>query len=315
LVELLVVIAIIGILVALLLPAVQAAREAARRMSCGNNSKQIGLGLHNYHDTYKALPMAWWLDTPPLQFNGGVWGLAILPFVEQQSLYDQFDHDVLSADQLSPANVVLMQTPLPVYMCPSVPGGADRVYTGDANGAGLPLTWSAAPSDYMVTTGVRGDFADIAYSGNAGGQRHGALQVLGPFGDGRTGNLASIKDGTSKTFLIAERTGGDQIYLRRTPDGALSQALIMVNGGGWADLLNGEHWLQGSLHSGNPLTAPDGGPCAINCNNIRGWSYHSFHPGGCHFIMGDASVQFVSETVDAYVLAGRITREKGEITP
>src|SRR5687768_13415660 len=84
LVELLVVIAIIGILVALLLPAVRAAREAARRMSCGNNVKQLGLAFHNYHDTYKSFPMAWYVTGPNRapQWNAGSWGRHLLPFIE-----------------------------------------------------------------------------------------------------------------------------------------------------------------------------------------------------------------------------------------
>src|SRR5688572_21241712 len=90
LVELLVVIAIIGILVALLLPAVQAAREAARRMSCGNNLKQISLGLHNYHDTYKAFPAGWFdFGGAANNFESWGWSAMLLPFVEQQPLHDQ----------------------------------------------------------------------------------------------------------------------------------------------------------------------------------------------------------------------------------
>jgi len=190
---LLVVIAIIGILVALLLPAVQSAREAARRMQCSNNCKQIGLAIHNYHDTFKSFPMAWYLDVAPRPFNGEPWGVSILPFLEQQPLHDQYDHSVLAADQLSPSNVAVIQTPLAGYVCPSAPGGVDRKYTFDANPAALPFTATdIAPSDYIATTGVLGAFASVAYSGNAGGSR-----------------MRDLIDGTSNSFLIGERTGGN----------------------------------------------------------------------------------------------------------
>ena len=78
--------------------------------------------------------------------------------------------------------------------------------------------------------------------------------------------------------------------------------------------MNGEHWLGGTLYSGLPFPMQQG-PCGINCTNLRGYGFHAFHPGGCHFLMADASVQFVSETADALAVAGRITREKGEVMP
>lgn len=314
LVELLVVIAIIGILVGLLLPAVQAAREAARRMQCSNNMKQMGLALHNYESAHRTFPMAWWLDPNFAALNGSVWSISVLPFIEQVNLYNQFNHNVLSVNETGPigqANVLLTQTPLSFYMCPSAPGGVERTYDGDASPS-LPVTWRSAPMDYCVSTGLRGDFATIAYSGNAGGSREGVLQVHGPFGNNRDSKISGITDGTSNTFLLGERTGGNQIYVGRSPEPALS-FLVPANGGGWGDLLNGEHWVQGSLRAGNPLASPGGGPCVINCNNLRGWSYHSFHPGGCHFTMADGSVQFLSENTDAFSIAARITRGKGEV--
>jgi prepilin-type N-terminal cleavage/methylation domain-containing protein len=317
LVELLVVIAIIGILMALLLPAVQAAREAARRTQCTNNLKQIGIGLHNYHDSYRTLPMAWWLSSSP-NLNIGSWGTATLPFIEQKQVYDQMDTRFPAVDQAGPPgqkNVQLIQTPLAVFVCPSAPGGQNRIYNGAIAGVpGLPtLTWKAAPSDYCVSTGVRGAFGNVAYNGNQGGTRHGALQVHGPFGDNRKGSLSQILDGQSTTFLLGERTGGDKIYSKLGEVPALAP-YVAVNGGGWGDALNGEHWLSGTLHSGLPVP-PQEGPCAINCTNLRGYGFHSFHPGGCHFLMGDASVQFISQHAEALVIAGRITREKKEVMP
>jgi prepilin-type N-terminal cleavage/methylation domain-containing protein len=330
LVELLVVIAIIGVLVALLLPAVQAAREAARRSSCSNNLKQLGLGLHNYEDVYKTFPAAWWLSNPPL--NIGAWGTAILPQIEQQPLYDRYNFAVPAINQAGApgqANIALISTRLKVFECPSAPGG-DRIYNGGISGVpGLPtLTWRAAPSDYCVTTGVLGQYATLAYAafpGGAGGDRHGALRVLAPpgFGGNEISRMASITDGTSNTFLLGERTGGNELYSGRqvwTPTSAAIKAgLIGANGGGWGDALNGEHWTGGSPFGPLPADANTAaaaqGPCGINCTNLRGKGFHSFHPGGCMFLMADASVQFLSQTASPQAVAFRITEQKGEVVP
>jgi prepilin-type processing-associated H-X9-DG protein len=128
----------------------------------------------------------------------------------------------------------------------------------------------------------------------------------------RDSKLSSITDGTSNTFLLGERTGGGDIYLRTVRDtSSLAPILGAANGGGWGDFLNGEHWLQGALQDGTQ--GPNGGPCAINCTNRRGDGFHSFHPGGLHFVMADGSVQFVAEGASPLSIAARITRQGGEI--
>ncbi|MHB0959987.1 MAG: DUF1559 family PulG-like putative transporter [Pirellulaceae bacterium] len=321
LVELLVVIAIIGVLVALLLPAVQAAREAARRMQCSNNSKQIGLALHNYHDVYKSFPFAYMIDLSNLNIQ--TWGTRILPFIEQSAIADNWSDAVPLCDQAPslgfPADEVLMnlelaKTVLPFYICPSATHSS-RLYQGvlpaGAGAPGVPpmdLTWTAAPSDYCVSTGVRGTFANLAYGGNAGGNREGALQPMaGPFGNSES-TFAQMKDGSSNTIMIGERLGGSDIYFRRTQVDL--GPLNFLNGGGWADFLNGEHWMAGSLYDGTP--GPDGGPCPINCSNLRGAGFYSFHPAGAHFLLGDGSVKFIMESVSAHTFASMITRKKGE---
>ena len=129
LIELLIVVAIIGILVALLLPAVQAAREAARRMSCQNHLKQLGLALHNYHNTFGRLPASFYRVWPPLSTGttstfgtpGWGWGTMILPRLEQTALYEQLQVHTTRADG-SPNMKRLAQTPLPVFRCPSDTG-------------------------------------------------------------------------------------------------------------------------------------------------------------------------------------------------
>lgn len=314
LVELLVVIAIIGVLVGLLLPAVQAARESARRMTCGNRMKQFGLAIHNYHGAFNKLPRAWWLETPPDTFNGKSWAIAILPFMEQQALYDRFDHDLPPVDQLSPANVAVVQTLLADYVCPSTPDDGDlRRYTFNAAPAGLPFTATdIAPGDYSPTTGVRGIYAQHAFGATLLNDREGAMQVVSAaFGGSQDGNFAGILDGLSNTFLLGERTGGPTVYSGGRVDPVATANLIGLEGGGWGDLLGGEHWLRGSLNDGLGWP-PREGPCAINCTNARGYGFHSFHPGGAHFLMADGSVDFVNPSVNAFIFASRITRRGRE---
>lgn len=315
LVELLVVIAIIGVLVGLLLPAVQAAREAARRMQCSNRVKQLGLAIHNYHGAFSLLPRAWWFDTPPKPFNGKPWSVAILPYLEQQAVFEQFDHNVLAVDQLSPGNVALIQTPLADFVCPSAPGSPDqRRYNFNSAAAGLPFTATEiAPSDFTPTTGVRGVYAKHAFGANPPPAREGAMQVVSVlFGGTQDGRFNGILDGLSHTMLLGERTGGPSIYRGRVIDPIATQFLIGLDGGGWGDLLNGEHWLEGALQGGLAWP-PQGGPCAINCTNARGYGFHSFHSGGAHFLMADGAVQFYPQTIDAKVFASRITRRGGEV--
>lgn len=312
LVELLVVIAIIGVMVGLLLPAVQAAREAARRMSCSNNLKQIGLAFHNYESTFKTLPAAWAnYPSAPVPNLQGV-GVALLSFMEQTALAEQYTMTVAAVNEAGPvgqANVAVISTPIATFVCPSSPGGIDRIYDGSIAG----LTWRAAPSDYSVTTGVRGVYANLAYAnfpGGSGGNRNGALRAVGTVR--HDNRMAAITDGTSNTFLMGERTGGNKVY-SGMQEVAVPAAVIGAHGGGWGDFLVGEHWIKGSVR--NPGFPSTDGPCAINCTNLRSTGFHSFHPGGCHFLMADASVQFVSDSVAPLILAARITRAKGEVIP
>ena len=319
LVELLVVIAIIGVLIALLLPAVQFARESARRAWCGNNLRQLGIALHLYHDQLNALPCGWYYSLNPPNVQG--WGTGILPQIEQQQLYDRFDFRVPACNELGPrgiANVAIISTPIPTFTCPSA-GNPRRMYDGLLPAGSLPgipqLTWTAAASDYCVATGVRGVYATIAYAqtGGAGGAREGAIQPGHATSAG--GGLTQIRDGTSYTILLGERTGGQNIYSKRVlfnipaPFGAIYSR---VNGGGWGDGLNGEHWLSGTLDSG--LTwPPQEGPCGINCTNLRGYGFHSFHPNGAQFLMADGKIQFIQQNAQPHVLAYQITRKKGDV--
>jgi type II secretory pathway pseudopilin PulG len=333
-VELLVVIAIIGILVALLLPAVQAAREAARRMSCGNNMKQIGIALHNYHDTYKTFPpdAIWWggnrKNTQPGQAmiatnNAGVtggqrnytWICLILPFMEQQPLYDQIDFNVPGLRQDIGDNTELQSIVLTAFLCPSDPTYSENPQAGDAN----------SPQGFGYTS----------YAGNAGWDRHrrwlndqrraGVFTLLDPV------KLSDIKDGTSNTIAVGEVTvsgycnswtnpnsscwsstggrWGAGVGTVRSGRGRVTRSLLVASAS-W----NSAHaWV---LQSGmGPLLRADGSPGQIW---VPGWTspyiaapvYYShypmnnnwpgagsMHPGGAQFTLADASVRFVPETI------------------
>ena len=172
LVELLVVIAIIGILVALLLPAVQAAREAARRISCQNNLKQLGLAIHNYHDTHKALPPT------RTSLPRHTWAPFLFPFIEQSNLYDQYNWNVNWND---PRNQPAIATSVSTFRCPSAPGGTGRI---DTVRSGI----QAAVSDYAPLAGIANIVVRTGYIPNT--DLRGAMVAA------RWVRMAEIIDGT-----------------------------------------------------------------------------------------------------------------------
>lgn len=325
LIELLVVIAIIAILIALLLPAVQQAREAARRTQCKNNLKQMGLAIHNYHDVSRTLPFSWMVGQ---DFNASSWGIQILPYLEQGNLWNKWNSNMPAWNEAMAfgftdvaavqSNLEVIQTPIAVFRCPST--SAAEVHDYNYAGAGFPISFTAARSDYISVSGVRGNLADLAYAGNAGGQREGALGAVGvapgtTISAGRITRLRDITDGTSNTLCIAERVGGTNIYdARRQVNPLWTGALGGTNGGGWGCILNGDNWIQGALFDGTPPPfTPDGGPCGVNCSNARGAGFYSFHTGGVQILMCDGSATFLSENVATEILAGLITRAKGEV--
>jgi prepilin-type N-terminal cleavage/methylation domain-containing protein/prepilin-type processing-associated H-X9-DG protein len=332
LIELLVVIAIIAILIGLLLPAVQKVREAANRMKCTNNLKQIGLAAHNYHDTYDGLPPAWKYEppAPPARPTAVAesWGFNILPYLEQDNIFKQYNRDRPLFD---PTNQALTATQLKVFQCPSAPNSNRLVELTIPSGVlpGLPggLLRSGI-SDYTVVTGIRNwcifmgspcDPPDI-------GVRHGALSswsdtpaVVTALG-GRKLTLPMIIDGTSNTILISELGGTPDVYNRArqkiSPLSGLGGTILAYSyGAGWANPYNGEHWPSGSPFDGNdPHTAAgSSGPCLINCSNYNGRGLYSFHTGGVNAVMCDGSVRFLKESMATKQLAFAITSQRGDL--
>jgi prepilin-type N-terminal cleavage/methylation domain-containing protein/prepilin-type processing-associated H-X9-DG protein len=302
LVELLVVIAIIGILLGLLLPAVQKIRDAANRIACANNLKQIGLALHNYHDTYSQLPPS---QRPPLP--GSVrhrWTTYLLPFFEQENLRGLYD---LHYSWGSPVNREVVATRLKIFTCPATPNPdrLDSQSEGDWNGI-------AAAGDYAAITHVD---LRLYYAGY--------VDTYGPGMMPKNSNprLADVTDGLSNTIMVTESAGKPQLYRGRVAVG--TPPTPHVNGGAWARPAS-EIALQGS--SGDGTIFP--GPCGINCTNgedagpvypnpyygVDGTgAIFSFHTGGVNIVFGDGSVRFLSQAISIRTLAYLATRAGGEV--
>lgn len=306
LVELLVVIAIIGILVALLLPAVQAAREAARRMSCSNNLKQFGIGMHNFHDTYKVLPAGAvrrptvtvpWTDPQrrfsiPLTVNHG-WVIFLLPFMEQAALYDQYR---LNLDWKDAGNKTVRETQLQVGQCPSAPR-RNRMDSFPAAGFGTVV---GACTDYGIVNGIdtnatTGLFArgliDTATNGNPDGMMR----------TNRCFNFGEIVDGLSNTMWIVEDGARPDRYRAGN-----KKVAGRFSGSMWADDAN-EFVVHGFDSAGITQST---GSCPMNCSNNN--EIYSFHPGGAMVVLGDGSVRFLAQTVEIRLVARLISKAGGE---
>lgn len=281
LIELLVVIAIIGVLVSLLLPAVQQAREAARRTQCRNNLKQIGLALHNYHDTYRTLPpgnVHKFGNQNVAAMAAWGWHVFILPQLDQQNLFNALGVNDRDLDTVlrDPALQNLPKTNLTVYRCPSDTApdlnskreydnpysaafGGQAVHLGTANYVGVCGTRWSTPEQWIV-------------------------QGIDPFGtmwgDSKV-RIQDVTDGLSNTFVVGERdwiTGwaanwpGPRNYTG-TGIWGMRQHLSILD-----------------VKINDPVLQPNGNPA-----NSRGFS--SEHVGGAHFLFGDGRVQFLSENI------------------
>jgi prepilin-type N-terminal cleavage/methylation domain-containing protein len=278
LIELLVVIAIIGILVGLLLPAVQKVREAANRASCLNNLKQLGLALHVYHDANNTFPAAALRGIPETQS----WVPSALPYLEQQPLSDLYFFNLAWYD---PANQPAVSTPLKIFQCPSAPGGTR-----------FDTTWPSQPAcgDYNATTAVSGILLQV-------GLIPPTPDLRGALVRDATTRIADITDGTSTTIMLGEDAGRPQLWNAGSlvPDG-------YIWGGGWADS-HGPFAVSGSSTDGSIIR---GGPCAINCTNAT--EFYAFHPAGANAVFADGSGRLLPSSMSISVLAALTTRSGGE---
>ncbi len=302
LIELLVVIAIIAILIALLLPAVQQAREAARRTQCKNNLKQIGLALHNYHDTFGQFPPALIgsgrrspATGPTLNTTGWV---LLLPYIDQSPLYNQYNFSMPSSVSnpsgafLPPGtpndaiNAAIYQLKLTAYVCPSDPGGGP--YTNAVNSPSDYYSANAVQrSNYMFATGGSTDYSDVWTTIGTADR--------GAFGNSGAATLTSIKDGSSNTIIA-----GESKQLGKVAGAADTPANPY--------LAFGPFWGAG-VHTCCHLYTPQNDirftvNGRFNTTNLSApagqyaWGTGSHHVGGAHYLMGDGAVRFVSENID-----------------
>ncbi len=289
LVELLVVIAIIGILIALLLPAVQAAREAARRMQCANNLKQIGLGLHNYHSTHESFPPGMYFSNAPSW--GFSWGALILPYLEQGVVDERINYDKFYWED---ENWKVMETRIETFVCPTDPHGGGWVEIG----GGLPVEDARATS----YSGVAGSEMHLDANKNPRTDCSGML-----FGNQRV-RVGDVTDGTSNTLFVGEITGAKGVF---EGTAAFFQQIIMTqNIQNTANGINSYLTVPGGRNEETNPISDAGGNRHYQLFEEIGFS--SFHPGGCNFLMVDASVRFVPEELDQKVLIQVTTRAGGE---
>jgi len=282
LIELLVVIAIIGILMGLLLPAVQKIREAAARISCHNNLKQIGLAMHNYLDTHGSFPVGYYDPTVWPQLDNGPgwgWGAFLLPYMEQDNLYRQINFNLDVGD---PANAAVRSQFIKSYFCPS-----DQLYTTFTVTDGGSNSWTVAQGSYVACNGNDGvdDFTTPPHTG-------AFIRSVTGFKPG------DISDGLSNTLFVGDRTS------------KLSYSTWI---GGPTGALNPFLQDPGNFGAEVTLLMCHAGPTGPNTPGVfDADSTSSPHRYGVPFLFGDGSVHFLSNGIDINTWMALATRAGGE---
>jgi prepilin-type N-terminal cleavage/methylation domain-containing protein/prepilin-type processing-associated H-X9-DG protein len=321
LVELLVVITIIGILVSLLLPAIQRARAAAQRTECANNLKQIGFAALHFATSQNVLPSS----TRPggATIKPRIAGLTLLlPFIEQDGKYNAYDQTKNWSD---PANVPVTSQKISTFLCPSTPN-PDRM---DGDPQLTPWQPIVAVTDYSPTIGVdpRLGSSGLALVDN----RTVSVSIAGIPNSGlirtnETCRLADATDGLTYTIVYAESAGRPLVYRRGSVPVSNDPTVARVNAGGWSRPAS-DFSVDGASYDGSTVS----GPAAFNAtngDNVGGKTFpypyygsqgtaeaYSFHPLGANFVFGDGSVHFLAESVDIATFARFVARADGLSNP
>src|SRR5262245_9449706 len=335
LIELLVVIAIIGVLIGLLLPAVQKVREAAARAQCQNNLKQLGLALHHYHDAHGVFPPAYVGDPfasgsafgvsyPDDNGNGPsgfAWGALLLPYVEQDNLYKSFNFNLPC---WAPQNAAAARTKVGVFLCPSATGGSDgfaveRFTAGTAAAPRDPVPFSPtitfAHSHYVTNAGIHQPWGRApAYSKDftipepipATGK---TATIDGPFFRNARLRVADVTDGLSQTVFLGEHSS---VLSNKTWVGVVPFAATCPKGRFPSDCNSGGCLV--GAHSG-PDTHDHPQVIIHAPNHPFGHTdeMYSEHRNGCNVLFGDGSVRFISQFINPFTWVALSTRNGGEV--
>lgn len=299
LVELLVVIAIIGVLVALLLPAVQAAREASRRTKCQNQLRQLALAVHNYHDTLQTLPAG------SVKTNETSWHVHILPFFEQTTLYERFTFN--AGNYIDTDFGSLMErrcgesfTRVGTYLCPSSPidkmvvGGNSNTLADEQIGPSKLIPYTTHYYGVMGPKGTSIEGKDYVIRPATCSNEHGCFSTQGVFDCNETYRLADIKDGTANTLMLGEIS-------RHTPEYG-SRFRAWMRG---CDNISGTSWIAGCKNVAVAINTPG----HSKFNDI---AFSSHHPRGANFALADASVRMLADSIDLGLYKAAASRNGAE---
>jgi prepilin-type N-terminal cleavage/methylation domain-containing protein/prepilin-type processing-associated H-X9-DG protein len=308
LVELLVVIAIIGILVSLMLPAIQAARHAAARQQCGNNIRQLALAVQTFNEAHKHLPPSEFKPYKDGPERG--WGTYILPFIEETALAKMYDHRLAWSDI---KNRPVISTPIAIWQCPLSTG--DRIEQhSEIDDKGKDKSYVAALGDYTALRGVHEEPMKAGLVPTLDEKtRAGILTKVDGDKSLVMPKIARVTDGLSKTVMLSECFGRPSFWQlqQEIPSRIDKKGKEKKNEGGpWASQKNNFE-IRGAPYDG--IMDDDKiktGPCAMNCSNDR--NVFSLHSGGANAAFGDGSVHFLAEDIELRTLAALITRAAGE---
>ena len=319
-VEAIVVMAVIAVLVALFLPAVEQAREAARRTQCKNNLKQIALAMHNHEETFRSLPYSKRATDPQRS-----WAPDLLRQLEQSNVVSKANYFLTenwwrttgqyASNVGAPIpNGDTVRTYIPVFNCPSTPG-QPRLQNKVENAATQSKIGSCG--DYFAPEGVHVAInVDLIAQGDVALTASDLKGALRPEAEGPS-KFANVRDGTSSTILLGEDAGREDVWRGNVQTLAQTDKTLpncaRARGGAWAtndnpyEIGQRQEWCTGGA-------IPASIPMRINSSNEWGFLFYSFHTGGSHFAMCDGSVRFLSASIRLRTLANLVTRQGNEVS-